>query len=167
MFTPRDRGIPRQPQPQVQPQVAEKRTICTTGTFIEKMNEAIKFSEDKRKRVTFLGRVIGDKARAELIRRHRQMRMDPPSQADLDTKADAAIEADARWRTAVGDDQWGYRLATMYGTAELVAAQREANEIARQHLLEQQETNRLLRSLVNHTEGPAIGFRGPGYDEPI
>lgn len=173
MFTPRDRGIPRQPrvQPQQTQPPAEKPVICTEGTFIEKMNEAIKFSEEKRKRVTTLGKIIGDKARSELIRRHRQMRMEPPSQADIDTKADSAIEADARWRLAVADEQWGYRLTTMYGIAELVAAQREANDLARRQLAEQRTTNDLLRMLSGQlsvpTGTPEVGFRGPAYDEPI
>lgn len=168
MFTPRDRKIPQQPQPNrpPQPQAADKPTICTTGTYVQKLQEAIKFSEDKRKRVTQLGRVIGDKARNELLRRHQQIGMRPPSQADLDTKADAEIEADARWRTAAADEQWGYRLAVMYGTIEIMAAANQSNELTRALIVEQQETNRLLRRLLDATM-PDDGFRGPAYDEPI
>lgn len=168
MFTPRDRGIPRQPQPNITP------TICTEGTYVQKMQEAIKFSEEKRKRVTALGRMIGDRERDALVRRHKQLNMGAPSQADQDTKADAAIEADARWRVAAADEQWGYRLATMYALAELVAARREATDLARQQLTEQRTTNDLLKMLVGQLSVPVDmsrpiepGFRGPAYDEPI
>lgn len=141
--------IPRQPQPQ------KKLAICSEGTYKAKMAEAIRFSEDKRQRVVDLGLEIGGIARTELMRRHEQIGMRPPSQADLDTKADAAVEADARWRVACADEQWGYRLTTMYGIAELVAAANEGNELIRyqnklmrEQLEAQKKTNELLERLV-------------------
>lgn len=144
------------------------RPRCVSGTYLDKMNEAIRFSEEKRWRVVTLTQEISEASAQELIKRHRQLGKPPPTKAHLETAADKACEADPRWQTAVGDEQWGYRLTTMYALAELVAATREntqvlkaiyeearATRITQQRLLiAQQTTNDLLQKLVGHLTVP-------------
>lgn len=144
-------------------------TPCIQGTYIERMNDAIVFSEAKRVRVAKLAAEIGDRARVELIELYRQRRAAPPSEAMLNTVADAAIEKDVRWKTAVGDEQWGGRLTMMYALAELALTAREhtqaldlilktqyqATDVQRQLLTEQRTTNELLKMLVGQLSVPA------------
>lgn len=143
-------------------------TPCIEGTYIERMNAAIVFSETKRVRVAQLNAEIGDQARNELIELYRQKRVDPPTKSMLDTVAEAAIEKDARWKNAVGDEQWGSRLTTMYALAELALTarehtqvldlilkkQHEATDLQRQLLAEQRTTNELLKMLVGQLSVP-------------
>jgi len=143
-------------------QPRKKLARCVGGSYIERMNEAIEFSEKSRVRVTELSKEIGDIARAELINRYRNKKVPPPSPSMLATAADEAISKDARWKVAVADEQWGGRLATMYSLAELTLSTREgvrvlkgiyaqldqSNAIMRRQLAAQEETNALLRQLV-------------------
>lgn len=109
------------------------------GSYIQKMQESIKFSEDNRKQAAKISKRVGYDERVALIKRHRSAGMRDPSENELAVVADTAVGQHGSWKVAVSNEQWGSRLATMYALAELVAAQREANELARKNIMLQQE----------------------------
>lgn len=137
-------------------------TPCIEGTYIERMNAAIVFSEASRVRVAKLAAEVSKEARDELIRLYRHKRAATPTKSMLDTVADAAVEKDARWRNAVGDEQWGGRLTMMYAIAEVALSTREHTQAfdlilktQQQLLAEQRTTNKLLEKLVGQLSATA------------
>jgi hypothetical protein len=130
------------------------------GTFIEKMHEAVLFSEHNRAQVERITRRVRDEVMHDLIGRNKARDVPPPSTFEISTVTDERCTQRSSYKNAVGDEQWGARLATMYALVELVAAQRQANSIAEQQLTAQLTTNRLLTALlesfnaVNHPVVP-------------
>lgn len=130
-------------------------TPCIKGSYVERMNDAIVWSESSRVQANLRGKEIGDEARQELITRYRLKRVAPPSKPMLDTVANKAIEKDERWGVLVGQEQWACRLADMYALAEVALSQRETVQVLKAQyeqqaalLREQRATNELLRSLL-------------------
>lgn len=137
---------------------------CVGGTYIERMQAAIRFSEESRVKVGILTREITAQVENELRARHRQLGKPAPTRAQILTAADAACSRDNRWSLAVADEQWGGRLTQMYANAELVSSVRESvqvlkslcyelravNQLASQQVAEQQTTNDLLKMLIGH-----------------
>lgn len=124
-------------------------SIALNGTFIEKMNESIKFAETNRSRVQFIYKQLQDSALRQEILRREQQGLGSPTQATIDTIADAWAGENAKFKVAVSNEQWGSRLATMYALAELVVAQREANDIARQQLNATRDANALQAAVLS------------------
>lgn len=112
-------NVPRRMREQVR-----DRARCTTGTYIDKMNEALIFTESSRQRVTDLSAEVSERARVELTHRHAMIGMRAPSTVDVAVKAGREIADDARVKLATADERWGAQLAQTYALAELVATTR-------------------------------------------
>lgn len=130
-------------------------SVALSGTFIEKMNEALRFSEKNRARaVTETQRLCVDLLSVENARRRAlgmpQLTVDS---ASIRAAVNVAAGNDTRIKSAVDNEQWGYRLTTMYALAELVTAQREANFIAAQQLKATQRQTDLLVELLRVVTG--------------
>lgn len=122
-------------------------TIATNGTFWERFRESIKFSEDSRIRVTKLAAEIREAAGYDLTRNSKFNKI-PLRSTQIDAVADGRVASDARIRTAIADEQWGARLATIYGLGALIAEQHRTNELQYDIMKLQRETNTLLRELI-------------------
>lgn len=105
------------------------------------MQEALRFTESNRikasQRREFITSIEGERA----VRRHAYTNQQPLSKAQLDTITDAAVGRDGRFKLAVSNEQWGTRLATLYGVMDLVASSRETNGLLRAILVELRRMN--------------------------
>jgi hypothetical protein len=108
-------------------------SVSLTGSFLEKMQEALRFSEKNRRRAVKVREDIRAVVANELHRRHAYVDM-PVSNAQLDTIVDARVAADSRFSVAVANEGWGRDLAQTYALVELVAAQNETNALLRELL---------------------------------
>lgn len=106
-----------------------ERTRCIGGSYVDRMNEAIVFSEERRVRVVELCDEITDRVRRDLERRHAQVGMMPPTDIDVAVRVASATGDDRRVQLASADERWGGRLAQMYALAELVLATRQNTRI--------------------------------------
>lgn len=125
-------------------------SVALRGTFLEKMQESLRYSEMNRARVVSeMERLRADLLNVENVRR-RAIGMPPvdANSTSIRAAADVAAGQDTRVKSAVDGEQWGYRLTTMYALVELVTAEREANSIAQKQLEETRKTNELLRELI-------------------
>lgn len=93
-------------------------TPANHGDSYDRLVDAVRFSERNRSRVDALTDAVRRRVEAqewaELTRRHKHARMDPPTSADLDRVVDERISRNPEWQAAVQNEQWGARLATMY-----------------------------------------------------
>lgn len=123
-----------------------------SGTPLEKMLEAIRFSEDNRVRAIDQTRALTDKAARELTNRKRAQGLPPPSRAEIDTVADDLLRSDPIAKVAVDNEQWGYRLTTMYALQELVAEQAATRSLLGELVREVKTLNKRLSDTVIETE---------------
>lgn len=112
------------------------RAIATTGTFLEKMQESLRFAETNRNRAMSRRQFIADVEQSAATRRHEYSKHTPLTKPQLDVIVDTAVGRDGTFKLAVSNEQWGARLATLYGVMELVASTNETNTLLRAILVE-------------------------------
>lgn len=99
-------------------------SVSLTGTAADRFREAVAYSEKNRQRVI---REFARVRRRQLPRIQRQLRaieMREPTAAEVEALLERTAAEDADYRTAVANEQWGGRLAQVYGLA-VIAEQNE------------------------------------------
>lgn len=90
------------------------------GNTLARFYDALRFSETNRQRAADIAsrRLVGTAQRLRKL--HRSQDLPPPSDLEIEVANDVAVGQDGRWKLAVSNEQWGARLAAMYGVAVVV-----------------------------------------------
>jgi hypothetical protein len=89
-------------------------TPCLTGSALERMLEAIAFSEENRARVAEITESYRESTTRQVLEQFRQRGQPPPTRRELDYYVQQRAASDPRFAVAVNNERWGWRLATLY-----------------------------------------------------
>lgn len=128
--------------------------IATTGSYLARMREAIKFAETNRERAQTIIADVRESVAHELMARYKHLENHRISEAQVSAVVDARVSDDPRFKAAVSNEQWGARLSDMYALITLVTLESERLKVQREQLAAQNETNRLLNLLLTGGRAP-------------
>lgn len=117
------------------------------GSFVQRMMDGIELSETARTDAQRRGAEVRDQTRTSLMRRAGRR---GPYQRDPLTEsiAEQHVADDYAVRLAIGNEQWGQRLTTMYGVAQLVTDSQKMHAQLDEITELLRTTNRILSRLV-------------------
>jgi ABC-type microcin C transport system permease subunit YejB len=123
------------------------------GSLVDRMIAGIKMSEQKRHDAIQRGDDVREATRRTINTRDRGNRVTTP-EAVVEINAAYQADHDPHVAALIAGEQWGARLATMYGVAR-TAIVAEVIDGKLSTLIEQQVlTNQLLRELINKLTDP-------------
>jgi hypothetical protein len=115
------------------------------ATPYEKLDEAIEFSEVNRARLSAVVAEAVEPMRHKLITQRRDNHMQPPTDYEVEVLAELSVQNTPRYKAALANERWGWRMATMYG-AQTATVDAEA-------------TQQLLRELIAEVRGLRTDLR--------
>lgn len=93
--------------------------VATTGSSADRLRESIALSETARRRAYTLRRQLRRRYHDQMRASLRRIDMHEPSAAQVSALLNRKVSEDPDWKDAIAEEQWGARLATMYGLALL------------------------------------------------
>lgn len=124
--------------------------IATQGSFMDRFMEAIEMAERSRNRVGEIVKHHVDLEARRLASRAQAGGRRGPSQAEVDAYGEVAASNDPRYKLAIANEQWGGRLAELYGVLDIAMGQRQL-------IKEVRRSNDLLERIVELLERPDNG----------
>ena len=105
-------------------------------TAYEKMTEAIEFAEYNRADADQILEIDRPQVTRYMIQRHKEAGRAAPSVRELDIATEKRAEERTEFKTALSNERWGWRLATMYGIEALVAQELGTHSLLRELISE-------------------------------
>jgi hypothetical protein len=110
--------------------------LDATKTAYEKMTEAITFAEVNRADVDQILQLDRPTVTRDLIQRHREAGRAAPTVREIDIATEKRAEERSEFKTALSNERWGWRLATMYALEALVAQELGTHSLLRELIAE-------------------------------
>lgn len=121
---------------------------CLTGSAVDRMMEAIEFSEANRRRVSEIVESYRPGTERQIREQFRLRGQPLPSPRELDYYVQQRAASDPKFTLAINNERWGWRLATLYAAQVQLEVSTTTNRLLEALLAETAETRRLLERAI-------------------
>lgn len=103
-------------------------SVSLEGSVSNRLRDAVAYMHRQRRRVVAIRGRIVRREEGQIRLRYRNAEQHEPSPEELDVLLDVVVGGDPKFRAAVANEQWGYRLTSAYA---LLRAAEQNDEIIR------------------------------------